>query len=310
MLQRSQSAAGLRAESGSFPCCSESTARRACFGSQPALSGPPTTHHPRLDSTLRCLHSALHASLHSALHASLSKSSRFSFLTPACPPFASTHPFVACFHARRPVAVPSSSAPAKLLDVVSARHVPWLYPLLPCVCGCTRPTRHLTSSATPSPPLSLPTRPDQGKGPKIDCIGAFLAPIPSRQTSPNSVHITDKCFVVGTPRTPRTQLFSLESVPGPRMESPANYPSMCIYPLSLTPEDVALSSVLPEAIAKRAVEIEPRIPAFSVQPVPYFGEMLLLLSRRCWQHLQGTLHQQLHPGLRVQRYKLTEMRQR
>ena len=147
------------------------------------------------------------------------------------------------------------------------------------------------------PPLSLLTRPDQGKGPKIACIGAFLAPIPSRQISPNSVHVTDKCFVVGT------LAFSLEWS-GPQITQ------VCAYPPSLTTEDVALSSVLPEAIAKRAVEIEPRIPAFSVQPVPYFGEMLLLLSRRCWQHLQGTLHQQLHPGLRVPRYKLTEMRQR
>ena len=266
------------------------------------------THHPPPTAGLDSAVSALGSARFTATLRSPNPLASRSSLQPP-PLFASTHPFVACFHARRPVAVPSS-APAKLLDVVSARHVPWLCPLLPCVCGCTRPTRHLTSSPTPSPPLSLPTRPDQGKGPKIDCIGAFLAPIPSRQISPNSVHITDKCFVVGTPRAPRTQLFSLESVPGPRMESPANYPSMCIYPLSLTPEDVALSSVLPEAIAKRAVEIEPRIPAFSVQPVPYFGEMLLLLSRRCWQHLQGTLHQQLHPGLRVQRYKLTEMRQR
>ena len=117
---------------------------------------------------------------------------------------------------------PSSTAPAKLLDVLSARHVPWLCPLLPCVGAHAR---HDIYRPRLPPPLSLLTRPDQGKGPKIACIGAFLAPIPSRQISPNSVHITDKCFVVGT------LAFSLESVPWPRMEWPANYPSMCISPI-------------------------------------------------------------------------------
>jgi hypothetical protein len=130
------------------------------------LAHPPP---PGLDSAVSALLCTLHCTRLCTLHCTRlctlrspnPLASRSSLQPP--PLFASTHTFVACFHARRPVAVPSSSAPAKLLDVVSARHVPWLCPLLPCVCGCTRPTRHLTSSATPlpSPVPAHKTRPGQ-----------------------------------------------------------------------------------------------------------------------------------------------------
>jgi hypothetical protein len=50
-----------------------------------------------------------------------------------------------------------------------------------------------------------------------------LAPIPSRQISPNSVHIIDKCS-----SWPPWVAFSLESVPGPRMERP-QITQVCAY---------------------------------------------------------------------------------
>jgi hypothetical protein len=231
--------------------------------------------------------------LHCTLHSPNPLASRSS-LQPPPPPFplsASTHTFVACFHALSPCRSPLPVRASQITRRCKRQTRPWLCLLLPCVWVHTPYT---TSNVLATP---CPCSQDQGKSPKIAHIRAFLAPIPSRQISPNSVHITDKCCVVGGLQ-PRVR-------PGATNGVAANYPSMCI---PLTIEDVAPSSVLPEAIAKRVVEIEPRIPGFSVQPARILWKSFYCCPRRCWQNLQGTLHQQLHPGLRVPRYKLTETR--
>jgi hypothetical protein len=58
---------------------------------------------------------------------------------------------------------------------------------------------------------------------------------------------------------------------------------MCVC---LTIEDAAPSPVLPEAIAKRAVEIEPGRFGFSVQPVHVLGSCFLFLSSVCLENMQ------------------------